>query len=626
MNAKKCFTLSALLCATLTLNLRAAIETVGTLRIASVDKLNIAAMQLGATFQQPLVGMMLAGGLQQFLSAQFGQFDPSKPISATLFVDTNNLLGMKDEEVFDIGQIGGKFGFVLPFTQSVEQLMTEKKFEKLANGLVKIPNTPLNLMAELKDGVAYISDSEELINRLKAAHAAPFPAMGKDVVSVQIERQGVIMIGRLVKGAQARQKEMLAQASKRNGGFDLDLSKFQQFDADAFNAIYFGLDFATDAGLTIHGATTARDGTEMAKRSLTAKAFPAEMLASIPDSALYVMAGSASRPSYADNLKNTLAIMEELSKSITKELGETDKALATAITDCLTLAVQQGNETDLCMAGGYTPESHCWSTVEVRSADPAKTFELSSARTKKLNEVIRQVVADQNVLTVLPDGSGSTVDFSDAALIDLAKKVQASVNAKVEAKVKKEGEAAKPDDAEAAKEAVEKAAKPKEVDEKDVKTVAKALRIAFGDKQVSKMIQTPAGVAAVSTAADTPLPPAGKTVSELFSNIKVNGPIVAFGIFSPSRLFGHVLDGMKAYGPEAAAKIPESLNAFKPADLSKGIFSVEWIDGMKTCQCMNIGTEELTQLVAFVKAFNPSGAKDDDDNDDDDDDDDDDNQ
>ncbi|MBP5511070.1 MAG: hypothetical protein J6Z49_09145 [Kiritimatiellae bacterium] len=414
---KKCLCSS---CAALfaAFSVSAAIEPLAALRIPSVEKLGATTTQFCGAIGQPMLGGMATGILQQQIQTMIGPFDQTKPVAIVVYGDTAKLETAlaKNEDGSPMSALPDvKTGVILPISMSSEEFARSKLLKLNAEGVAQLPGTPMFIT--FKGQNAFIASDEQTVQRLKieASHYQTVPANG-DALSIEFFPPAISLYGNLI-GKQFKEKpDGLGPMQSALMSFSLFSAAENKKQLEQLASSTLGLGYNQADGFKIGMDVRYKPGTELASLAAAAKPVKTDLLANVPDTALFCQQISMTAPDVASNLKNNQSnlvpfIQAILDASITQKYP----ALSKAITESTGNSMKILGMCEQCVTSfGYDKTSKFWgySRFVTSAGQKEAVFQSVLAENQKLVTAVKASFPDKPFLTF--DAPSATMSFDPA--------------------------------------------------------------------------------------------------------------------------------------------------------------------------------------------------------------------
>ena len=186
----------------------------GSARFSSLNDVGSAASALGILAEQPMIGMMAMGGLQQVVTQTFGMADQSKPMGAVVYYKTAlpDFKGM-EAEAFAVSMAGMAtnlaFAIYVPVSGPEEDYLKSRGATNAVDGAYTADDT---LFAVVQGGYAVWGDSPATV-KLAAGEMAGTLKSKLDGMAVEIDYGKAVLqkYGEFMTGMNQMQKQMAAE-------------------------------------------------------------------------------------------------------------------------------------------------------------------------------------------------------------------------------------------------------------------------------------------------------------------------------------------------------------------------------------------------------------------------------
>ena len=325
----------------------------GSARISSMNDLGSAASALGILAEQPMIGMMAMGGLQQGVMGTFGAADALKPMGAIIYskvalpdfkgLDSDALEGLMEGMATNIA-----YAVFVPVSEPVDAYLKGRGATNAVDGAFK-GEGPMFVVAA--DGYAVWGDSPATV-KIAAAERADVLKAQIDGSAVEVSYGKLLMrkYGEFMPAMMAMQKQMEAEMAGETEGTNVwkrALEEYQEASIataakmlDQIDALVIGFGADVNRGVGIGALCAFAPGSDMA--AIMQKAVPVSpaLYAAIPaNSDLFYAVGDAGQMAY-----DTEASLTAASKTLVPQIADAAirAQVETILADLLAVTKESG--------------------------------------------------------------------------------------------------------------------------------------------------------------------------------------------------------------------------------------------------------------------------------------------
>lgn len=307
------------------LSARADLTRLASARVNSMNELGASASAVAIMAEQPMMGMMAMGALQQGAMGTFGTIDQTKPMAAVLYTKAplpnfGEMIG--GEEMDDFMAAGTNLAYVVlvPLSQTADEYLKSRGATNEVNGAFK---TDAEMYIVCKDGYAVCSNDPEAA-KVAAGEIAKtlVPKLNGMVVEMTVGKILMEKYGEIMKKGMEMSQD-LAGASPVTNALEVAMKQYQKASMESMIGMMsqldegsLGLNYDITAGLTFDMAFRFVKGSELEGLVKNATPVSPAMYAAVPAGAdVFMLVGDVSDSSY-DSKKSIKLISETLVKEI----------------------------------------------------------------------------------------------------------------------------------------------------------------------------------------------------------------------------------------------------------------------------------------------------------------------
>lgn len=402
----------------------------GAVRLASMNDAGAAVSALGILAEQPMIGMMAMGGLQQVVVQTFGQTDQSKPLGAVLYSKTA-LPDFKDMKADEFAEVMSgiatnlAFAIYVPVPGSEEDYLKSKGATNTVDGALTAGD---ELFAVVQDGYAVWGDNPTTVKQAAAEMDGTLRAKldgmvlevdsGKAVIRKYSEFMAAM--NRMQQQRQAERVSMMDMPVKTNA-WTTALEDYQRASMEAsakmldqIDSLVIGLGADINRGINIGVFCGFVPGSDLAVILEKAVPVPPELYDAVPASAdFFIAVGDEAKTSY-----DTLMSLEVAAQTLLPQIeDEVLRTKAESLVDGL-VAITKQSGASLTFAD-RDKQGRMVLVSKTTSVDPAKYLAMNGRFFAEFISMIDQLAPGQKFATF--DAASFKMGFDFASLVNLVK-------------------------------------------------------------------------------------------------------------------------------------------------------------------------------------------------------------
>ena len=400
----------------------------GSARFSSLNDVGSAASALGILAEQPMIGMMAMGGLQQVVTQTFGMADQSKPMGAVVYYKTAlpDFKGM-EAEAFAESMAGMAtnlaFAIYVPVSGPEEDYLKSRGATNAVDGAYTADDT---LFAVVQGGYAVWGDSPATV-KLAAGEMAGTLKSKLDGMAVEIDYGKAVLqkYGEFMTGMNQMQKQMAAEMAAmtdqpvETNAWKTALESYQQASMEAsakmleqIDSMVVGLGADITRGISVGVSCGFAPGSDLG--GIMAKAVPVDpkLYDAVPASAdLFVAIGNCGQMSY-----DTETSMDLVAKTLLPQIKDEAirKQAESLLSGLVSLTKQAGASV---MFVDRDKQGRMVVASKTASADPAKYLAANGRLYADFFSMVGTLVPEQKFASF--DAAAGKMGFDFVSLFKL---------------------------------------------------------------------------------------------------------------------------------------------------------------------------------------------------------------
>lgn len=393
---------------------QAEMTRLGSFRVKSLADVGAAASALSIMAEQPMMGMMAMGALQQGAQQQFGLVDQSKPISCVMY----SKAPLPDFSAIDLENNPGEmmafatnvvYAALIPVTQSAEEYLQGRGATNVVDGVAKVDEKTYIVC---KDGYAIYSNDPAAAKL--AGRESPrllMAALDSMVVEIVLEKSALEKYAEFLVTAQ-KLNEAKAEFSPF-GEFAGAITEYQKAQMEMLRQLMgemdklaFGLNYDLTGGLTMDFAMDLAKTGEFGKMIANAGVIQDDVYARIPaNSDFYMVSASISALSFQSK-KTLQSVLTTLVPVIKDE--ELRKKVEVAIAEVNWLYDNLGEVVAFC---DRDKQGRMVMVSRAKSTDNARYLAANKTMIACLMDVLKKYAPEQKFFTYDPSTQSGLIAF-----------------------------------------------------------------------------------------------------------------------------------------------------------------------------------------------------------------------
>lgn len=408
-----------------TLSVQADLTRLASARVKSMNELGAAASAISIMAEQPMMGMMAMGALQQGAMQTFGTVDPLKPMAAVLYTKAplpnfGEMIG--SEEMDDFMGAGTNLAYVVlvPISQTAADYLKSRGATNEVGGVFK---TDAEMYIVCKDGYAVCSNDPEAA-KLAAGEIAKTlaPNLNNMVFEMTVGKILLEKYGEITKKGMEMSQD-IAGAPAQTNALEVAVKQYQKASMESMIGMMtqmdeatLGLNYDITAGLSFDMAFRFVKGSELEGVVKNSTPVKEAMYAAVPaDSDFFMLVGKTSDSSY-DSTKSLKLISDTLVKEI-KDAEVRTKA-ESMIAGCLWMMDNVGETIGFL---DRDKEGKMVFVSKAKANDNAKYWATGKSMNADGLAILNKYFPDQKAVAYDQKTGVSSIDFAEGIKMLVAK-------------------------------------------------------------------------------------------------------------------------------------------------------------------------------------------------------------
>ena len=425
---KKAFlSLMVVMCAAL--SAQAELAKLGSGRISSVSDAGAAISGISLTFEQPMLGMMAVGSIQQGLMNFGGAFEQNKPVGIAVYTTEKlpPISEMSAEELmFGDGfflEESLAFAVIIPVAVSPEDFFKSRGITEPVDGAAKIDETT---WASVHDGFAVFSNNEDAAKITKAEIDSVLASKIQGAVAeMEISKLAMMRFVEFQMASERQSLETMREMEAEDGEDTAALGKLvdvtsllADFSAEQsrrslkmlqqIGAVGIGFSYDMASGMSFDVTMDIDENSEMSKLLGEVRPMDPALLAKIPASA-FIVAAIGKNPMAMMDSKGTI---EDVLHSVVPKIK--DAQLRDNISELLNAAIRTyGDSESSIFYIDHDSDGRFVAVARESHKDMASAKELSAKEDALILDVLSKFAPNQKIASFDSTNSVLSISFSE---------------------------------------------------------------------------------------------------------------------------------------------------------------------------------------------------------------------